>query len=304
MDQTPQSSNVFGGAYRLSMPSSPPALGPASDTRNSLSGDSQRVISPVRMRNTSPSGLGLRGNVARAGEAQQSGGGAVGHFSRNTHASQGPQSQAHISSSSSSSSAAAAASVVNLDHQARAYAASAPAPSSSARVSMAGQQPSHFTPYNSHLILHISKHVASILILQPISLMHCHNCLMILTHLSPAPPLPRLPSPTEIAPLSYRAPAPHASQTPPVSIRPPLLNAASTSPSVHTIYQQQQQRRQLQEQQQHQQKQQQQTVVAKDLAAALDQEMHLMSMQRLAVLQEQIKQQQETIRQLKVGDVL
>ncbi len=126
-----------------------------------------------------------------------------------------------------------------------------------------------------------------------------------------------MPCIADIAPLSHRPPAPHTAEVSSVSIRPPILNASSTPPSVHAIYQQrqhqqqqqqqqhhqqQQQQQQQQHQQQQQQQQQQQASVARDLAAALDQEMQLMAMQRLGVLQKQNSEQQDTIRQLKARD--
>ncbi len=71
---------------------------------------------------------------------------------------------------------------------------------------------------------------------------------------------------------------------------------------MHAIYEHGQQRQYQQQLQQQQQQQQRQAFAAKDVAAALDQEMHLMSMQKVLVLQEENKELQGAIRQLKARD--
>jgi gamma-glutamyl phosphate reductase len=63
------------------------------------------------------------------------------------------------------------------------------------------------------------------------------------------------------------------------------------------------QQHQFQQQLQQQLQQQQQQVAAKDVAAALDQEMQMMSMQRLLALQERIKDQEDSIRHLQVSEI-
>ena len=104
--------------------------------------------------------------------------------------------------------------------------------------------------------------------------------------------------PLDIAPLSNRSSASSQVEVAAVSTRPAVLNTVPTPPSVRVHRQQHQQ--QIHQQQQQQQQRQQQSLAAKEVAAALDTEMHLMSMQRLLLLQDQNKEQEDAIRHLKV----